>query len=114
MILTEGDFFWMDDGLEPQQSGHYHGRTVWMMRRVASLEEATTVRRNATEDDGSSSRSGRHSDLLDISDVMDVLRMGKSWTYNRIKDGDIPSLRIGGSIKVRREDLERWIEEQRV
>ncbi len=39
--------------------------------------------------------------------------MGKSWVYRRIKSGEIPSVKLGHNIKVRREDLERYLEEQR-
>ncbi len=39
--------------------------------------------------------------------------MGKSWTYRRIKSGEIPSVKLGRSIKVRREDLEEYLESRR-
>ncbi len=52
-------------------------------------------------------------DLLSISDVCQELGMGKSWVYKRIKSGEIPSVKLGNNIKVRREDLEGYLEEQR-
>jgi excisionase family DNA binding protein len=39
--------------------------------------------------------------------------MGKSWVYRRIKSGEIPSVKLGRSIKVKREDLEEYLESQR-
>ena len=39
--------------------------------------------------------------------------MGKSWTYRRIKSGEIPSVKLGRSIKVRREDLQEYLQNQR-
>jgi excisionase family DNA binding protein len=39
--------------------------------------------------------------------------MGKSWVYRRIQSGEIPSVKLGRNIKVRREDLEGYLEAQR-
>ena len=39
--------------------------------------------------------------------------MGKSWTYRRIKSGEIPSVKLGRSIKVKRQDLEEYLESRR-
>jgi excisionase family DNA binding protein len=36
--------------------------------------------------------------------------MGKSWTYRRLKSGEIPSVKLGRSIKVKREDLEEYLD----
>jgi len=52
-------------------------------------------------------------DLLSITDVCQELRMGKSWVYRRIQSGEIPSVKLGHNIKVRREDLEGYLEGQR-
>ena len=56
---------------------------------------------------------GGHLDLLSIPDVCQELRMGKSWVYRRIQSGEIPSVKLGHNIKVRREDLEGYLERQR-
>jgi excisionase family DNA binding protein len=52
-------------------------------------------------------------DLLSITDVCQELGMGKSWVYRRIQSGEIPSVKLGRNIKVRREDLEGYLENQR-
>ena len=52
-------------------------------------------------------------DLLSITDVCRELGMGKSWVYRRIQSGEIPSVKLGRNIKVRREDLEGYLEAQR-
>ena len=52
-------------------------------------------------------------DLLSITDVCQELGMGKSWVYRRIQGGEIPSVKLGRNIKVRREDLEGYLEDQR-
>ena len=38
--------------------------------------------------------------------------MGKSWVYQRLRSGEIPSLKLGKNIKVRREDLEEYLKNQ--
>jgi excisionase family DNA binding protein len=36
--------------------------------------------------------------------------MGKSWLYRRLRSGEIPSVRLGRTIKVRREELEEHLQ----
>ena len=55
----------------------------------------------------------RKSKLLSMQEVCEALGMGKSWTYRRIKSGEIPSVKLGRSIKVKREDLEEYLESRR-
>jgi excisionase family DNA binding protein len=52
-------------------------------------------------------------EILSITDVCQELGMGKSWVYRRIQSGEIPSVKLGRNIKVRREDLEGYLEAQR-
>jgi len=62
---------------------------------------------------GGEAAGGGHLDLLSIPEVCQELRMGKSWVYRRIKSGEIPSVKLGHNIKVRREDLDEYLERQR-
>ena len=52
-------------------------------------------------------------ELLSMAGLCEVLGMGKSWTYRRVKSGEIPSVKLGRSIKVKREDLEEYLESRR-
>ena len=52
-------------------------------------------------------------DLLSIPELCEELGMGKSWVYRRLRSGEIPSVRLGRSIKVRRQDLEEYLESHR-
>ena len=56
-------------------------------------------------------RSGQ--DLFSVMEVSQKLGMGKSWVHRKIKIGEIPSIRLGNNIKVRREDLEEYLESNR-
>jgi excisionase family DNA binding protein len=52
-------------------------------------------------------------ELLSISEVCRELGMGKSWVYRRLKSGEIPSVKLGHNIKVKRSDLEQYLARQR-
>ena len=62
---------------------------------------------------GEAAAGGGGLGLLSITDVCQELGMGKSWVYRRIQSGEIPSVKLGRNIKVRREDLEGYLEAQR-
>ena len=51
--------------------------------------------------------------LLSIPQLCQELGMGKSWIYRRLRSGEIPSVKLGRSIKVKREDLEEYLEKHR-
>jgi excisionase family DNA binding protein len=48
--------------------------------------------------------------LLSIPQVCQELGMGKSWIYRRLRSGEIPSVRLGRTIKVRRDELEQYLD----
>jgi excisionase family DNA binding protein len=48
-----------------------------------------------------------------VPKVADVLRIARSRAYELVGSGEIPSVRIGRSVRVSRKDLDRWLEEQR-
>ncbi len=52
-------------------------------------------------------------DLLSIPEACQELGMGKSWVYRHLRSGEIPSVKLGRSIKVKREDLEEYLETHR-
>ena len=58
-------------------------------------------------------QEGKGVDLLSIPELCQVLGMGKSWVYRRLRSGEIPSVKLGRSIKVKREDLEEYLEKHR-
>ena len=51
--------------------------------------------------------------LLSVEEVCEVLEMGKSWVYRKIRSGDIPSVKLGGAIKVSRADLDGYVKNNR-
>ena len=51
--------------------------------------------------------------LLSVQEVSGLLGIGRSWVYQQIRSGEMPSVHLGGSVKVKREDLEQYIEKHR-
>jgi excisionase family DNA binding protein len=51
--------------------------------------------------------------LLSVQEVGELLGMGRSWVYERLKSGEIPSVKLRGAVKVKREDLEEYINTNR-
>jgi excisionase family DNA binding protein len=50
---------------------------------------------------------------ISLREMQQILGIGKTKAYELVAAGDIPSVRIGRSIRVSRQDLEHWLEEQR-
>ena len=59
------------------------------------------------------SESGVGSPLFSVTEAATYLGMSKDWVYERLKTL-IPHVKIGGSLKFRREDLDRYIASQTV
>jgi excisionase family DNA binding protein len=68
-----------------------------------SLFEEATVRPQEGEQRGGVQ-------LLSIPQLCQELGMGKTWVYRRLRGGEIPSVRLGRTIKVRRDELEEYLE----
>jgi excisionase family DNA binding protein len=80
------------------------------------LESALQEIESALSDDGEAlervgDREGLQ--LLSIAEVCRTLGMGKSWTSQRLKSGEIPSVKLGRSINVKRKDLQEYVERHR-
>jgi excisionase family DNA binding protein len=82
---------------------------------IEELESALLdVEASLPEEGEASERLGSQDlQLLSIVEVCQTLGMGKSWTYRRLKSGEIPSVKLGRSIKIKRKDLEEYLESRR-
>lgn len=49
--------------------------------------------------------------LLKSDDVAEMLQISRSMAYALMKRGDIPTVRIGASVRVRPEDLDQYIKD---
>jgi excisionase family DNA binding protein len=50
--------------------------------------------------------------LLKSDEVAEILHVSRSFAYLLMKRGDIPTVRIGTAVRVRPEDLEKYIHER--
>jgi excisionase family DNA binding protein len=54
----------------------------------------------------------RH-EFMKVAEVAQELRIARSRAHELIANGTIPAVKIGRSVRVRRKELERWLEGQR-
>jgi excisionase family DNA binding protein len=50
--------------------------------------------------------------LLTPGEVAEVLKVSKAKAYSLLKNGEIPTVRIGALVRVRQQDLERYVNEK--
>ena len=50
---------------------------------------------------------------LTVADLCEVLGIGRTLAYQLIAERTIPAVRIGHAIRVRKADVEEWLEENR-
>jgi excisionase family DNA binding protein len=74
----------------------------------ALVEFEESISGDATQRSRQEERRGVQ--LLSIPQLCQELGMGKSWIYRRLRSGEIPSVRLGRSIKVRRDELEQYLQ----
>src|SRR5215204_128594 len=80
---------------------------------LVELEESLLSGVEVQEERPQVQQGGSQRSLLSITEVCQELGMGKSWVYKHIQSGEIPSVKLGHNIKVRREDLEGYLEAHR-
>ena len=98
-----------DDSLKRLKQALRDHHEVLEELESALLEFEESIEGNAPE----RPEEGRGLGLLAIPDVCQELGMGKSWVYREIKEGEIPSIKLGRTIKVSRRDLEAYLQRRR-
>jgi len=76
-----------------------------------ALEEEA-LKEGALEEGAPVHQNGQSSRLLSPSEVCQELEADKVSVYRRLRSGEIPSLKLGHALKVRREDLEEYMKGQ--
>ena len=49
-------------------------------------------------------------ELLTVEQVQQLLKVGRTFAYSLTKSGELPSYRVGRLLRVRRQDVDRWLE----
>ena len=50
--------------------------------------------------------------LLRPTEVAELLSLGRSTVFQLVASGELPAVRVGRAVRVRRVDLQRWVEER--
>ena len=85
-------------------------------RALEEFESALLELEKTPDENGEApkrSPNGQNQTLLSLPEV--CLRLGeeRAVVHQRLRSGEIPSVKLGRNIKVRREDLEGYLEHQR-
>jgi excisionase family DNA binding protein len=117
-------FLFDDDGLvSPREGGH---RTADMSRRTSRPTACDTghtspdsrehgllrQRPSVTSDSDQLTSSSVAPMLLTVRQVEAALQLGRTRTYELLRSGQLPTLRVGRLIRVSRVALEEWIARQ--
>lgn len=49
---------------------------------------------------------------MTVNEMADTVGISRCYAYRLISNGSIPVIRLGRKILIRRDDLEKWLEEQ--
>jgi excisionase family DNA binding protein len=87
-------------------------KTFEALRQALEATESALLEFEESLEGSPSDRSPaqRGFDLLSVPEVCQELGMGKSWVYQLIHSGEIPSVKLGHTIKARREALEEYLD----
>jgi len=47
--------------------------------------------------------------LLTVNELANLLRLDIQTVYRKVKKGEVPSIRIGGAIRFKSEEIDRWM-----
>src|SRR5215218_5174284 len=75
---------------------------------LLELEEGA-LKEGALEEGAPVHHNGQSSRLLSPSEVCQKLEADRASVYRRLRSGEIPSLKLGSALKVRRADLEGYM-----
>ena len=74
-----------------------------------ALKEEALLEEGALEEGAPVHQNGQSSRLLSPSEVCQELEADRASVYQKLRSGEIPSLKLGSALKVRREDLEEYM-----
>src|SRR5215218_6472332 len=81
------------------------------LKEEALIEEGA-LEEGALEEGAPVHHNGQSSRLLSPSEVCQKLEADRASVYRRLRSGEIPSLKLGSALKVRRADLEEYMKGQ--
>jgi putative molybdopterin biosynthesis protein len=58
-------------------------------------------------------KPAREEELLTIEQVQELLKVGRTFAYSLTKRGELPTYRVGRLLRVRRRDVNHWLEQRK-
>jgi len=52
-------------------------------------------------------------EILTLKEVAEYMKLAEKTAYRLAAEGKLPGFKVGGSWRFKREDIDRWIEEQK-
>jgi len=89
----------------------FEGAVQRFEEALLELEEGA-LKEGALKEGAPVHQNGQSSRLLSPSEVSRELEADRAWVYRKLSSGEIPSLKLGSALKVRREDLEEYMKGQ--
>jgi excisionase family DNA binding protein len=77
-----------------------------------ALKEEALLEEGALEEGAPVHHNGQSSRLLSPSEVCQELEADRASVYQKLRSGEIPALKLGSALKVRRADLEEYMKGQ--
>ena len=59
-----------------------------------------------------SKQFSKYPDVMTPKQVQSALNIGRTWTYRLLKDGTIPSFRVGKSYRISKKQLIKYVKNQ--
>ena len=58
-------------------------------------------------------RQENEQEFISLNELQRILGIGRTKAYDLVTSGDLPAVRIGRIIRISRQDLADWLEQQR-
>ena len=58
-------------------------------------------------------RPDNEQEFISLNELQEILAIGRTKAYDLVTSGDLPAVRIGRSIRISKQDLTDWLEQQK-
>ena len=111
--VQQANLPWISDELTSLQGTHgVHADTDAQGRRGTPNTPAQVIESAAPTPAEIPPATTRAPMLLTVRDVEAELQLGRTRTYELLRSGSLPVVRVGRALRVPREALRRWVDEQ--
>ena len=112
--VQQANLPWSSNELTSLQGTHRVHADAGVRGRRGTPTTSAPLRESATTTPtvGIAPASTRTPMLLTVRDVEAELQLGRTRTYELLRSGSIPVIRVGRALRVPRDALRRWVDEQ--